>query len=90
MEQELGSIDERAVERKFDELQGKLEGCHKQGRSRVEYLAGDVKVFLRIGKDGRVKYSFFEESTLGDRETEKCLLDLFAELRFSREARGNP
>jgi hypothetical protein len=77
VEQELGSIDQRAVEKKFDELQGKLEGCHQQGRDRVEYLAGDVKVFLRVGKDGRVKYSFFEESTLGDRETEKCILDLF-------------
>ncbi|HVH46126.1 MAG TPA: AgmX/PglI C-terminal domain-containing protein [Labilithrix sp.] len=78
VEQELGSIDQRAVEKKFDELQTKLEVCHKQGRDRVEYLAGDVKVFLRVGKDGRVKYAYFEESTLGDRATEKCLLDLFA------------
>ncbi len=78
IEQELGSIDQRAVEKKFVELEGKLETCHKQGRDRVEYLSGDVKVFLRVGKDGRVKYSWFEESTLGDRETEKCILDLFA------------
>lgn len=78
VEQELGSIDQRAVEKKFDDLQTKLEACHQQGRTRVEYLAGDVKVFLRVGKDGRVKYSFFEDSTLGDRATEKCLLDLFA------------
>lgn len=76
--QELGSIDERAVEQTFDRLQSKLETCHKQARDRVEYLSGDVKVFLRIGQDGKVRYAFFEESTLGDRETEKCLLDLFA------------
>lgn len=75
--QELGSIDQRAVEQTFDKLQSKLEGCHKQGRDRVEYLSGDMKVFLRVGQDGRVKYSFFEESTLGDRATEKCILDLF-------------
>lgn len=78
IEQELGSIDQRAVEKKFAELEAKLETCHKQGRDRVEYLSGDVKVFLRVGKDGRVKYSWFEESTLGDRDTEKCILDLFA------------
>ncbi|MCW5836166.1 MAG: AgmX/PglI C-terminal domain-containing protein [Labilithrix sp.] len=78
IEQELGSIDQRAVERKFDDLQSKLEVCHKQGRDRVEYLSGDVKVFMRVGKDGRVRYSWFEESTLGDRDTEKCILDLFA------------
>src|SRR4051794_3305576 len=46
IEQELGSIDERAVERKFSDLQAKLETCHTKGRDHVEYLAGDVKVFL--------------------------------------------
>ncbi len=76
--QELGSIDQRAVEQTFSKLEAKLETCHKQGRDRVEYLAGDMKVFLRIGQDGRVKYGFFDESTLGDRDTEKCILDLFA------------
>jgi hypothetical protein len=78
VEQELGSIDQRAVEKKFNDLQSKLEVCHKKGRDRVEYLAGDVKVFLRVGKDGKVRYSWFEESTLGDRDTERCILDLFS------------
>jgi hypothetical protein len=75
--QELGSIDQRAVEQTFAKLETKLEGCHKQGRDRVEYLSGDMKVLLRIGQDGKVKYSYFDESTIGDRETEKCILDLF-------------
>ncbi len=78
VEQELGSIDQRAVEKKFADLQGKLQACHTKGRDRVDFLAGDVKVFLRIGKDGKVRYGWFEESTLGDRATEKCILDTFA------------
>ncbi|MBX3203930.1 MAG: AgmX/PglI C-terminal domain-containing protein [Labilithrix sp.] len=88
IEQELGSIDQRAVEKKFDALQAKLETCHKQGRDRVDYLAGDVKVFMRVGKDGRVKYSWFEESTLGDRETEKCILDLFGATDWPKPVGG--
>ncbi len=76
--QELGSIDQRAVEQTFAKLEAKLESCHKQGRDRVEYLSGEMKVFLRVGQDGKVKYGYFDESTLGDRETEKCILDLFA------------
>jgi hypothetical protein len=76
VEQELGSIDQRAVERKFGALQGEFEKCHQQGRDRVEYLSGDVKIFMRVGKDGKVRYSYFEESTLGDRDTEKCILDV--------------
>jgi hypothetical protein len=78
MSQELGSIDQRKVEQTFSSLvNGALEGCHKQGRDRVEYLTGDVKVFLRIDGNGRVKYGFFEDSTLGDRETEKCIMGIF-------------
>ena len=79
MSQELGSIDQRAVEKTFAGLvQGPLESCHKQGRERVEVLTGDVKVFLRIDGNGRVKYGFFEDSTLGDRDTEKCVLSVFS------------
>ncbi len=78
MSQELGSIDQRKVEQTFSSLvNGALEGCHKQGRDRVEYLTGDVKVFLRIEGNGRVKYGFFEDSTLGDRDTEKCIMGIF-------------
>jgi hypothetical protein len=78
MSQELGSIDPRKVEQTFASLvSGTLESCHKQGRDRVEYLTGDVKVFLRIDGNGRVKYGFFEDSTLGDRETEKCIMGIF-------------
>ena len=73
--QELGSIDPKKVEQTFAGLQqGALEGCHKQGRERVDVLSGDVKVFLRIDGGGKVRYGYFEDSSLGDRETEKCIL----------------
>lgn len=73
--QELGSIDPKKVEQTFAGLQqGALEGCHKQGRERTDVLSGDVKVFLRIDGSGKVRYGYFEDSTLGDRETEKCIL----------------
>jgi hypothetical protein len=74
--QELGSIDERSVVETFAKLQMPLEGCLKQGRTRLRFLSGDVKVFLRIEPSGKVKYAFFEDSTLGDRDTEKCILDV--------------
>ena len=68
--QELGSIDQKKVERTFAELvQGPLENCHKQGRDRVEVLTGDVKVFLRVDAAGKMKYGFFEDTTMGDRKS---------------------
>ena len=88
VEQELGSIDQRAVERKFGALQNEFEKCHTQGRDRVEYLSGDVKIFMRVGKDGKVRYSYFEESTLGDRETEKCILDVLGRASWPQPQGG--
>jgi hypothetical protein len=87
--QELGSIDQRKVEQTFAGLtQGPMENCHKQGRDRVEFLTGDVKVFLRIDGNGRVKYGFFEDSTIGDRDTEKCIMGVFQSASWPKPVGG--
>ena len=88
IQQELGSIDERAVMQTFNKLQGPIGKCQAQGRDRVEYLAGDVKVFLRIDQNGKVRYGYFEESSLGDRATEKCMLDVFAGAQWPKPIGG--
>lgn len=88
MQQELGSIDERAVQQTFVRLQDQAEICHQKGRDRIEYLTGDVKVFLRIDQQGKVRYGYFEESTLGDRETEKCILDVYLAGQWPRPIGG--
>jgi len=74
--QELGSIDEGATNKAFQSLGDKLLECQKDGLSRVEFLAGDAKFFLRIAQDGTVRWAFLEDSTLGDRDTEKCMLQV--------------
>ena len=86
--QELGSIDQRAVEQTFAKLENPLEKCHQDGRTRVEYLSGDVKVFMRVGQDGKVRYAYFEESSLGDRDTEKCILDVLTRTDWPKPQGG--
>jgi hypothetical protein len=89
MSQELGSIDQKAVEQTFAKLQtGQLETCHTQGRDRIEFLTGDVKVFLRIDANGKVKYGYFEDSTLGDHETERCIMGVFAATSWPKPEGG--
>ena len=71
--QELGSIDEGATKCKtFEALGDQLLNCQKDGMQRVEYLAGDVRFFLRIAQDGTVRWAYLEDSTLGDRDTESA------------------
>lgn len=88
LSQELGSIDPRAVDRTLQSLDAKFERCHSEGRKRIEYLSGDIKVFLRIDTSGHVKYGYFEESSLGDNETEHCIMDVFTQAAWPKPEGG--
>jgi hypothetical protein len=74
MKSELGSVDPGAVKAAFHSLADPFVECQKRGLDRVEFLAGSVKFFVRIGEDGAAKWAYLEESDVGDRETEKCLV----------------
>jgi hypothetical protein len=74
MKSELGSVDPGAVKKAFHTLDDPFMECQKRGLERIEVLAGNVKFFLRIGEDGAAKWAYVEESDLGDRATEKCLI----------------
>jgi hypothetical protein len=88
MRQELGEIDEAATKRTFAQLEPAIQKCHTQNLRRIEYLGGDVKLFLRIGEDGHVKYGFLEDSTLGDAETEKCIMGVLTGAQWPKPDGG--
>jgi hypothetical protein len=75
VQSELGQIDPAKTEATWAKLQPALMGCYNDGRKRVEYLGGDVKFFLRVSQDGSAKYVYLLDGTLGDRKTERCMLD---------------
>jgi hypothetical protein len=86
--QELGSIDPRAADRAFQAVTSQLQGCQKSGLKRMDYLAGEVKFFVRLDANGKVHWSYVEGSTLGDRATEKCMLDVLATAPWPRPEGG--
>jgi hypothetical protein len=73
--QELGEIDSKEADQVFARLEAKFQACQKTGMKRVGPLAGDVKFFVRIGHDGHAKYVVLEDSTMGDVDTERCMVD---------------
>jgi|HubBroStandDraft_1064217.scaffolds.fasta_scaffold93991_2 hypothetical protein len=85
---ELGTVDPDAVKRAFSALDSAFMNCQKRALDRVEVLAGSVKFFLRIGEDGSAKYSYFEDSELGDRDTERCLQEVVAGARWPKPDGG--
>lgn len=72
--QELGSLDERQVDGTFQRLVPKFSDCLQRGSNKVEFIGGHVKFFVRITPSGRAKLAYLTESTIGDRDTEKCML----------------
>jgi hypothetical protein len=86
---ELGGVDPAAVKRAFGVLDDKFIDCQKRALERVEVLAGSVKFFLRIGPDGTAKWGYLEESDLGDRDTEKCLVEVIMSARWPKPDAGD-
>jgi hypothetical protein len=87
---ELGSIDPGVVQAAFHRLQDKFLACQTRGLERLEVLSGNVKFFLRIGEDGTAKWSYLEDgSDVGDRETQKCLVDVVMGTRWPKPDGGD-
>lgn len=71
---EIGGLDEDKVDAAFQSSLSGLQRCLQQGATRLEFLGGMVSFFVKIDTTGKVDGAYLEKSTLGDRETEKCML----------------
>lgn len=88
MQSEFGVIDENAAKKVLAALAPAMQRCHTSNLGRIEYLAGDVQFTVRIGEDGRAKWTYLEESNIGDRETERCIVGLLSDARWPRPEGG--
>lgn len=82
MSQELGQIDTTKAEAAFDRAKPKILACQTKGLKRLDFLAGDAKFFARIDATGKIRWIYFEESQIGDRETEKCVLEVLRDVAW--------
>jgi hypothetical protein len=74
MSSEIGGLNQEAVDRAFEKSQKEILKCLHRGAARLEFLGGDVHFFVKIDESGQLKKALPEQSTLGDRETERCML----------------
>jgi hypothetical protein len=87
--QELGSIDDRAVSNTFHDLDPNFIACQTAALKRIPYLSGVAKFFMRVGEDGRTKWTYLEQSSLGDYEAERCLLDVVEGAQWPKPIGGD-
>ncbi|WP_394840800.1 AgmX/PglI C-terminal domain-containing protein [Pendulispora brunnea] len=88
VEGQLGSIEPGAVDAVFDQALEALQRCHSARVRQIRALSGDVKLMLRIGEDGRARYVYVEETSLGDHLTEQCLVRVLSETTWPRPSGG--
>jgi hypothetical protein len=75
-ESEIGGMDEYAVEDTFKALARPIARCFEHGSERVEQIGGSFTVSFRVDRKGKTRWAYMKASTIGDRETESCLLDI--------------
>jgi hypothetical protein len=85
---QLGSLDEGKVDATFNRLMPQFGSCLSQASSRVEFIGGHVKFFVRISLDGAAKWAYLSESTIGDRDAERCMLNAAKAVRWPPPVEG--
>jgi hypothetical protein len=88
IESEIGAMDEGKVKQIFQRSSADLSGCFNKGAQRIPYLAGEVRFVVRVSKDGSVRWAFIKESSLGDRETEACMLGVLKSAKWPKPEGG--
>lgn len=74
MDAEIGALDEGKVRSTFEKQSSKIAGCFEKGSSRLPYLAGEIRFHIRVDQSGKAKSVHAIDSSLGDLETEECMI----------------
>jgi hypothetical protein len=86
MESEIGGLNEEAMDKAFASLD--VNHCIEQHGDKLETLGGELKLKLRIDRRGSARWVYLSQSTLGDRDAEKCVLDLVRAKSWPRPLGG--
>ncbi|MBK8252983.1 MAG: AgmX/PglI C-terminal domain-containing protein [Polyangiaceae bacterium] len=76
IESEIGALDANKVQAVFQSASESLKECYARGVGKIGFLAGDIKLAVRVSEDGSAKYVYVKDSTLGDRSTESCMVSV--------------
>ncbi len=78
----LGSIPRHAVEQTLNARIERFGRCFFARSEQLEVLGGRMTLKFRIATDGSVRWVLPARSSVGDRDTERCVLEKAATVRF--------
>lgn len=84
----MGTIDADEVRMTLEPKLTRFMRCFSRRYNDIEILGGHIHMSFRVDVEGNVLWVYPNESTIGDRETERCLVETAAAIRFPRPRGG--
>lgn len=78
----LGTLPTHLIQQRLEPKLPSFQNCFVERSRQVEYIAGLIELYFRVKLDGSVRSVFPRGSTVGDRETERCILEIASRTRF--------
>jgi hypothetical protein len=85
---EVGGLPEEEVQRIFKRSMKGFTRCLTDGYSRIEFLGGDVVLYVAVNRNGELERAYLERSTLGDRATERCMVEVLRAQHWPKPVGG--
>jgi hypothetical protein len=71
---EVGALPEEQAVNAFKDSFPAIQDCFIRGAERIEFLGGDIAFFIQVNAAAEAEYIYAKETTIGDRETETCMI----------------
>ncbi len=84
----MGTISSDSVRDTLQMRQDRFLDCFERRLDDIHVLGGTIELAFRVKVDGTVLWVYPKRSTIGDRETERCILGVASTVRFRRPNGG--
>jgi hypothetical protein len=84
----MGTIPILRIQEKFEMRLRQIDRCFLEREPEVQFIGGHVEFYFRVALDGTVRWAYMRDSSVGDRQTERCLLDIVRRIKFPRPRGG--
>lgn len=83
-----GTLSQDEIKNALEPRMLRFARCVQQRSSEVEWLSGGVTIEFHVKLDGKVAKAYPRESSLGDRATERCVIEVAEAVRFPQPRGG--
>lgn len=87
-EGDIGGLSQEDVEEQFQALRPRLIDCVRRASDRLTFIGGRVSLRMRIDRKGHVRWAYLNDTTLGDRDSERCVLQVVQSRTWPRPLSG--